>query len=234
MHERGGSCAEKRLPGERSEEKNGSEGKDWSDGPRGGNAVKRRLEPTGPEDWEGRTREILAGTAAPVAALEGREAQATPKPLNILATIAHHPTLLEPFLGFAATLATRGTLPRRDSELLALRAGWNCRSAFEWGHHVHYARAAGMSDDEIARVAEGPDAEGWSGDDRLLLRAADELHGGQDFSDATWSALRARWNEAQLVEIPFVVGIYTMLSMVANGTGVPTEAELPPLPGDGA
>ena len=63
-----------------------------------------------------------------------------------------------------------------------------------------------------------------------MLRAADELHAGQTFSDATWAALRERHDEAQLVEIPFVVGQYTMLSMVANGTGVPVEEHLPPLP----
>ena len=31
------------------------------------------------------------------------------------------------------------------------------------------------------------------------------------------------------MEIPFVVGQYTMLSMVANATDVPCEADLPPL-----
>ncbi len=149
---------------------------------------------------------------------------------NILRTIAHHPTLLEPFLGFAATLATRGVLPRRTSELLALRAAWNCGSAFEWGHHAEYAKAAGLDAAEIERVADGPEAAGWSEEDRALLVAADELHRDQDLSDATWERLRARWNEAQLVEIPFVVGQYTMLSMVAKATGVPVEEGLPPLP----
>src|SRR5437667_4833654 len=71
---------------------------------------------------------------------------------NLLRAIAHHPQLLESFLGFAAALATRGELPRRVSELLALRAAWNCRSEFEWGHHALYARAAGLSDAEIAAI----------------------------------------------------------------------------------
>ena len=151
---------------------------------------------------------------------------------NMLRAIAHHPRLLEPFLGFAAALA-RGELPRRESELLALRAAWNCRSEFEWGHHVLYARDAGLSDDEIAAVAEGPAAPGWSGDDRALLTAADELHAQRGLSDATWSALAGSWSAAQLVEIPFVVGQYTMLSMVAGALAVPLEDGLPLLPGSG-
>jgi 4-carboxymuconolactone decarboxylase len=150
---------------------------------------------------------------------------------NMLRAIAHHPRLLEPFLGFAATLA-RGELPRRESELLALRAAWNCRSGFEWGHHVLYARAAGLSEDEIAAIAAGPDAAQWSDADRALLRAADELHEHHALGDATWAALAAHWNAAQLVEIAFVVGQYTMLSMVAGALAVPLEDGLPRMPHD--
>jgi alkylhydroperoxidase family enzyme len=150
---------------------------------------------------------------------------------NILRTIGHHPRLLERFLPFAATLAMQGVLPRRESELLALRAAVNCRSAFEWGHHAEYARSAGLSEEEIARVAIGPSAPEWSERDRLLLQTADELHATQDVSDETWRALEAAFEPAQLVEIPFVVGNYTMLSMVANSTGVPVEPGLDPLPG---
>ena len=187
-----------------------------------------RLTPQAPEAWSETTRRILTGTVAPVRTLEGREAKGGP--LNILRTIAHHPHLLEPFLGFAATLSTRGVLPRREHEILALRAAWNCRSAFEWGHHAVYARAAGLDDAEIERVAAGDEAPGWSETERWLLRAADELHTGHDLADATWAALRERYEDAQLLEIPFVVGQYTMLSMVANATGVPVEEDLPPLP----
>lgn len=149
---------------------------------------------------------------------------------NILRAVAHHPHLLEPLLGFAAAIATRGVLPRRESELLALRAAWNCRSEFEWGHHALYARAAGLSEAEIAAVAEGFAAPVWSDADRVLLRAADQLHARQAIEDATWSQLESRWNEAQLVEIAFVVGQYTMLSMVAGALAVPLEDGLPRLP----
>jgi 4-carboxymuconolactone decarboxylase len=172
-----------------------------------------RLRPQEPDEWGEEGRELLS---------EGSP--------NILRTIAHHPHLLRPFLGFAATLALRGALSRRDSEVLALRAAWNCRSAFEWGHHVVYARAEGLSDDQIRRIATEPHHDAWSPRDRLLLRCADELHREQQLSDATWRELRAEFDDAQLVEIPFVVGNYTMLSMVANATGVPVEDGLPGLP----
>ena len=201
-----------------------------SGGPSEPQRAPARIAPLPPEAWSPETRERLEATVGRVAGLEGR---APARVLPILTVIARHPTLLGPFLDFTGTLATRGVLSRRDSELLALRAAWRCRSAFEWGHHVLYARAAGISDAEIARVAVAETSTGWSERERALLSAADELHARQRISDATWAALTPHFDEAQRIEIPFIVGQYTMLSMVAESLGVPVEPELPQLPAPG-
>lgn len=197
-----------------------------------------RLPPLAPDQWSPEVRRLLGDTHERVATLEGAGAAAEPgtqtgsepKTLNILQTIAHHPKLLGPFLGFATALAQQGELSRRDSELLALRTSWNCQSEFEWGHHVEYARVAGLTQVEIDRIVIGPDAPGWSAEDRALLRAADQLHERQQVEDAVWEVLAGRHSAAQLVEIPFVVGQYTMLSMVANATGVTLEEGYDRLP----
>jgi alkylhydroperoxidase family enzyme len=152
------------------------------------------------------------------------------EPLNILLYLAHNPHLLEPFLPYATAIANGGSLDRRDAELLALRAGFNCRSEFEWAHHVVYARAFGLDDESIMRVPEGPAAPGWTPQQVVLLRAADELHGTSTVSDETWAELAERFDPAQLVELVMTVGQYTMLSMVANALGVATEPGLSPLP----
>ncbi|MEM9177229.1 MAG: carboxymuconolactone decarboxylase family protein [Myxococcota bacterium] len=167
----------------------------------------------------------------------GRPARIEPDVLpegapRILGTVKRHPHLLEPMLGFSAALAN-GALPRRASEILALRAAWNCGSAFEWGHHTRYGRDAGLTQDEIDRLAGGDPGTGWNAAEEALVRAADELHAGQDVSDATWAQLAESLDEGQLVEVPFVVGQYTMLSMVAKATGVPVDPSLPGFPSEG-
>jgi len=198
--------------------------------PVGAEEKTQRIRPLPSDEWSPEVRALIGGTHGRVAQLEGEGAQKEPETLNILKTIAHHPTLLGPFLGFASALAQEGVLSRRDSELLALRAAWNCQSDFEWGHHVAYARVAGLGDEEIARIPDGPEAPGWSVADRALLRAADQLHAAQRIDDETWRTLADGRTDAQLVEIPFVVGQYTMLSMVANATGVELEDRFDPLP----
>ena len=102
--------------------------------------------------------------------------------------LAHCEQLLAPFLGWAAALALEGRLPKRDHELLALRAAHNCRSSFEWHEHAAFARQAGLTDDEIDRVAAGSDV-GWAHHELALLRAADELHRDTAISRATWTRL---------------------------------------------
>ena len=163
--------------------------------------------------------ELVALTAPP-----GREAPRT------MAILARCDPLLGPFLGWAAALHLEGALPTRDHEVLALRAAFTCGSDFEWGEHVEHARDAGLEDDEIQRVAAGPGDPGWAPHEAALLRAADELAADFDVTDATWTVLAAHYDRAQLTEIPFVVGQYVMLSMVANTARVGLPAGLQPLP----
>jgi alkylhydroperoxidase family enzyme len=141
---------------------------------------------------------------------------------NIFMTLLRHPGLFRHWLPFAGKLLS-GKLPARDRELLILRTGWNCQSVYEWGQHVTIGRHAGLTDDEIARVAAGPDAPGWTEFESLLLRAADELHDDNCLSDATWKLLAEHYDERCLIEVPMLVGHYHMVAFALNSLGVQRE-----------
>ena len=197
-----------------------------------------RIRPLEMNEWSPRILAKLASIGRVRLATKDEEAEPAggnerKRPPSMLKTVAYHPDLMEPFLDFANVLAHQGALERRESELLALRVAWNCRSEFEWGHHVDYALDAGLSEEEIARVPAGPNAGGWSASDRALLAAADDLHQCQVVSDAVWNELSGTYSEKQLVEMLFVVGQYTMLSMVVNSAGVELEPGFEPLPASG-
>jgi 4-carboxymuconolactone decarboxylase len=155
-----------------------------------------------------------AAELLPLTAQPGRE------PPRTMAVLARQPDLLAPFLGWAAALALNGMLTPRDHELLALRVASNCGSEFEWVEHVEYARAAGLADEEIALVGKAIDEGSWTDSERALLRTADELNIDCDVSNETWTLLATHYEQPALVEILFVVGQYTMLSMVANAAGI--------------
>lgn len=179
-----------------------------------------RIPPLPPEGRDPRTEALLDGLRQP----DGSE-------LNIFATLARHPRLLKHWSAFGGALLYGGQLSGRDRELLILRTGWTCGSAYEWGQHVAIARAAGLTDEEIERVALGPDAAGWSAADATLLRAADELHRDHRIGDATWAELAGRYDEQQLIEVCMVVGQYHLVAFTLSSLGVQPEAGLPAMPG---
>jgi alkylhydroperoxidase family enzyme len=146
------------------------------------------------------------------------------RPLHLPAVVAHHPSFLGPYLAWAKAIAGRGVLRPRENALLALRTALRCHSEFEWGVHAQNAVArAALTPDEVVSVALGPGAPAWSEREAALLRAADELHQHCAIGAETWAVLARQLDAAALLEVVFVVGHYTMLSMVANSAGVPPD-----------
>ena len=181
-----------------------------------------RIAPQQPHEWSDDTRAELAGVVP---------TGGSTRPVHLPGVIAHHPTLLAPYLVWAKAIALHGVLRPRDNALLALRTAVQCRSAFEWGVHADSAPArAGLTAHEIDAIGAGPAHETWSVRDAALLQAADDLHDQGSVTDETWAVLARDHDEAALLEIVFVVGHYTMLSMVANSSGVAPEPHWRPLP----
>jgi alkylhydroperoxidase family enzyme len=162
-------------------------------------------------------RPLARLTAAVTARATGGE------PLRVFTTLGRHPRLFRAWLRLGASLMFRGELPRADRELVTLRVAWRCGSWYEWVQHVDLAGRAGMTADEIARAVDGTPAAGWGPRQRVLLRAADELHDHRVVTDRTWQALSDELSERQVIELCMLVGHYEMLAMTLNSLGVEPE-----------
>lgn len=171
-----------------------------------------RIQPLEPDQWDPETAQYM---------------ERFDNVLNIFKTLSNHPELLRRWLVFGNHILGKSSLPFRERELLILRIGYLCQAGYEWGQHVLISQAGGMSDDEIRRVKQGADAEGWSEVDRALIRATDELHGDAHISDATWQALAEHFDDKQMMDIVFTVGQYNLVSMALNSFGVQADAGLP-------
>ena len=152
-------------------------------------------------------------------------------PLNIFGTIAHHPKLLKRFMNFAGLFLNKGLLPAREREIVILRVGWNCQSVYEFGQHTIIGERVGLSLEEVAALTRDAVAGQWSDDDANLIAMADELCADNCVSDATWQALAQTWNEAELVELVMVAGVYRLVSGFLNTMGVELDADTPGWPG---
>jgi 4-carboxymuconolactone decarboxylase len=152
--------------------------------------------------------------------------QNRPKGLNILGTLAHHPELTRAYHTFSGHVLFATTLSTRQRELLVLRVAAVRHAEYEWAQHVVLARDAGLSPEEIERVAEGPDADGWAPVDGALVAAVDELLADARIGDETWGALRGELDDQQLMDVVFTVGAYDVLAMAMRTFDVPLDADL--------
>ncbi len=177
-----------------------------------------RIEPLPESEWTDEVRELLPRSV-------GSEGVA-----NVFTTFARHPKLLKRWLVFGAHVLGKSSLPAREREIAILRIGWLCRCEYEWGQHVVIGRRAGLSEDEIRRIAKGPSAPGWDPFEATLLAAVDELHADSMIGNATWSALAARYNTHQMLDLVFTVGQYTLVSMALNTLGVQLDPGLAGFP----
>jgi alkylhydroperoxidase family enzyme len=142
---------------------------------------------------------------------------------NDLRTWLNHPPLVAGVMPFVRYISEQSGLTPRHRELLILRTAWLSRSEYVWAHHAAAARKAGMSSDEIRRVAEGPQSAGWSALEGALLRAADELHENSFINDAIWKVLTSHYDTPRVIDAVFTVTEFTMLAGAYNSIGVQLE-----------
>jgi len=150
----------------------------------------------------------------PVAQVAGRVTGG--RPPNLFLTLGRHPGLFRGWLRFAGRLMPRGKLPRRETELVILRVAHLRDCRYEHEHHVKLGRRAGLTDSEIARVADGSQADGWAPREQVILAATDELLANGDITDEAWSRLSGTLDTRQLIELVMLVGHYEMLAKAIN------------------
>lgn len=178
-----------------------------------------RVPPLHPKEWTEEQRKLIAA-----------HVDANQPILNLYATMLNHPVLYGPRLKFGSYLQRDSLLPPKTRELVIMRTAWLTGAEYEWGHHVEPAQKAGFSDQDIQRIAAGPDAPGWSEEHAAVLRAVDELRHEAFVSDRTWKTLAKHYDTKRLIEIIFTSGGYTMTALAINSLGVQLEPGYPPIP----
>jgi 4-carboxymuconolactone decarboxylase len=145
---------------------------------------------------------------------------------HIFTTLVRNPELFSAYERFAGRLLYRSGLPDDVRETLILRTAYRCRSVYEWVHHVEIGRRIGLSD-EIIALLDTDEPAGLDPRTAVLVAAADQLVLGHDLDDATWTGLRALFDERQVIEVCMLVGDYVMTAGVLRALRVRLEDGYP-------
>ena len=189
------------------------------------------LAPLAAEEWgddEYAAFGALLGLPGDKAPRAGSGHAADPLNFGIIGLLVRHPHMARRFLTFNGWLLQRGELPLRLRELAILRVAQIRRSAFFWAEHTKVATDGGVPADDIARLAEGN--EGFTGADRLVLEATDELLTRGYADPPMWHRLTEEMGTHQAMELIFVVGTYAMLAMAFQTWDLMPPPQSPALP----
>jgi alkylhydroperoxidase family enzyme len=187
-----------------------------------------RIAPLAPADYPEQAV-ALAAIEREATSLPPRDPDDSSPLSDHAATLLRHPELYRTQTTHGVQLLTRGVLAPRDRELAILRTGWLCQAPYQWGEHVLIARRIGLSSEDVERIAQGSEAPGWNEHERAILRAVEELHAKAMISDATWEVLARRLDEAQLIELPCLVGHYHTVAFYQNALRMTPRSDNPGL-----
>ena len=160
----------------------------------------RSLSPVPPDQWPESLSHIIDDMAG--------------LPLNVHGLMAHNPALLNAWWTFRNHSVAGGSLGPRRAELVILRVSVHLRSWYEWASHVERALSCGVTIQEVNRVKSG--AQGWSEEDALLLEAVDQLITNQVIDMPTLSLLERQFDDAQIMDIVAIHGMYVILGCMIN------------------
>lgn len=180
-------------------------------------------------EWSTEMREAMSGLAPanrrhPPAITKDR-----PKALDLLEVFAHHPALARAFMAFNGHLLYATTLSIRQRQTLILRVAVRRKADFIWAQHVFPARDAGMTHEELSRIAFGPDAHFLDPLEAALMRAVDEWIDEGRVLDETRKVLEAGLDAQQILDALFTVGCYDALGRAANALALTPDPAIPEL-----
>ncbi|WP_046726904.1 carboxymuconolactone decarboxylase family protein [Streptomyces humi] len=124
--------------------------------------------------------------------------------------LLHSPSVADGWNSLLGAVRGRMSLPAHLRELVILRIAVLNRAPYEWQAHEPDARRAGLGDVELAEVRkERPEFDGRTA---RVVAYADAMTREVRVPDELFDALRADFDETELVELTATVAVYNMVS----------------------
>lgn len=142
---------------------------------------------------------------------------------SLVDVLGQHRLLFLTWGPHALMLLAFGKLSRQDAEIVILRVAHLRECEYELQQHRRLARSRGVKPDLQARIFEGPDAEGLTDRQRVLITATDEFVVTRGVSPQTWSTLARHLTKKQLIEFCMLAAQYDGLAATIATLQVPLD-----------
>ncbi len=172
-----------------------------------------------PPGWSG--ADAAEGDAA--AAFAELRALGRP-PLNLYRVLANQPRALRAFLGMSRYVRDENSLPGPLRELVILATAFALGARYEQVVHLEAARRAGVPEAQLAAFPAWQSSGAFDAAERAAMTYAHEMTAARRAVAATFEALRAHFDPAQVVDLTVTVGWYHLVGVVVLGLEVDVEA----------
>jgi len=142
---------------------------------------------------------------------------ATGTPGDYWTTFALVPDLLQQARdSLMALLQPKRALDARYRELAIIRTGIVGDSRFEYSQHLKVARMVGLPEEKLQAIKGWATSDKFDPAERAVMAATDELVGRNLVEDATFAALKRHFNDPQILELFYVIGLWRMHGMIVR------------------
>ena len=150
----------------------------------------------------------------------------TRPPYNIYRILANAPNALPGFVQLAGSLLTQSELDPQLREMVILRVGVHCDSAYEIHQHLRLARHVGVSEAQIQKSM-NLQVNLKSGDtlENRMLIFTDSVIQSVKAPASQFEALLEHLSPRGITELLMVIGTYMMVSRVLENLEVEIEDE---------
>jgi 4-carboxymuconolactone decarboxylase len=143
--------------------------------------------------------------------------------LNLFRMLANAPSVFTGWIQMVDEMADSSTFTPRMRELIILRVAHLQRSPYELNQHIGLARAAGLTEVQIAAVTGDLGTAEFGPDERIVLDSVTELCSTHRLRDSTFEAVRGALGDAATVELLMIISCYYGLALVLNAVDVEVD-----------
>lgn len=135
-------------------------------------------------------------------------------------TLAHQPAVLAAHRAYFHAALDTGVLPRPFKEKIAFKVARLRETPYCTGSHKRYALDHGVAPEELAAIDRGDYAALPAREHAALQFTEAMTRSASGVSDAAFAELKARFSEAEVVEIVALIGIMELACSFAEVFGL--------------
>jgi len=143
--------------------------------------------------------------------------------LNLYRMLLSSPPVAAGWLKFFTAIRQQTTLPAAQRELAILRVAVVNGAQYEYQAHLPFALKEGVTEAQLAALGEWQGSDLFSPAQRALLAYADAMTREIHVPAPVFDALRAHFDDRQIVELTATVGGYNLVSRFLEALEIDPE-----------